>query len=268
MTKPSQIKPVGASHKTCLLIYGDPGVQKTRLAGSGPAAGLKTLIVRPPLDHTDSILGSGTEEWVVQDWSAMDDVQDYIRHDGNEEYDWVWLDSISLFQDQGLDDIWGDVLAEKPARKRYGADRGEYGINMWRLGGWVRHMVGQPGFNFGIVAHPFETETLDGELKLAPYIQGRNMSPKICGYMNIVAFMEQRRHKEKDELYSVLHTEGTDRYYAKDQVMRLADGIMVNPTMDKITEAIERGRGVASITRKRTKTVRPTRTRRRREHSG
>jgi len=190
------------------MLYGPPGAGKTRLIGENPS----TLILRPPTDHTDSIRVVGADEWVIDDWAAMGEAHEYCRHNPT-DYNWVWFYSISLFQDSGLDDIWDGVVAAKPHRAEYGVDKGEYGRNMWRLGQWVRHMVGIQGFNFGITAHPAELEhPITGKLKFQPWIQGKNMSTKIQGYMNIVAYLEVVEQDGAER--RVLRTAGTHAYEA------------------------------------------------------
>jgi hypothetical protein len=253
MAKPEQIQPLTRSKNVCMGLFGNPGVGKTRLIGSG---GKGTLIVRPPTEHTDSINVPGAEEWVTADWDGMTDVQEHCRLEGK-IWDWVWLDSASLFQDHGLDDIWADVVAEKPAREKHGLDKGEYGTNMRRLAQWVRHMVGMQTFNFGFTAHPEPMVLPDGRELLMPYIQGKQMSNKLCGYMNIVAYMEIKQSKR------VLRTRETEEYYAKDQFEAFKDGKMVEPTMPKIMKAIETARASRMSARTSTTTTTKRRTRRR-----
>lgn len=233
MTKPGAIQPVGASTKICACIYSDPGAGKTSLAAKTQ---MKTLIVAPPLDHRDSVIGqTGAEEWIVHTWEDMVEVQEYMIHEGHKSYDWLWLDSASLWFDQGLHNIWAGVIAEKPHRWKYGPDKGEYGINMWRLAEWLRIMVGTPGFNFGVTAHPFLTDTVDGEVKLAPYLQGKNMATKLCGYMNVVGFLEVKTKEE--ETYRLLSLNSTGRFYAKDQFNAYPSGRVKNPNIDALTKA-------------------------------
>jgi hypothetical protein len=193
---------------------------------------------------------------VLKDWHDLTEAYEYLRHT-KDQWDWVWLDSISLMQDYGLDHIWSDTLARNPERGKYGLDKGEYGVNIFRLGQWVRHMVGLEQFNFGITAHPFETQKVDGSPVFMPWVQGRQMSNKVCGYMNLVAYMDVEKPKNKP-LQRVLHTEQTGLYYAKDQIGNvLHDGAMVNPTMPKFMARIDEVRNSKSAPATRRTQSRP-----------
>jgi len=219
-------------------------IGKTVLVGTTPG---RVLILRPPVDHTDSILipHDGLEEWVVKDWDEMNEVSEYLRLEGGQDFDWVWLDSISLWQDVGLDDIWEATKERNPERnaKHAGIDKGEYGRNMDRLKQWIRGVVGLDSFNFGFTAHP--TEKLNdpsGERKMMPWIQGKGMSTGICGYMNIVAYYEVK-HRESGAV-RVLHTESTEDFYCKNQYAPPGKpwNPLENPEMSDLLKGIEAAR--------------------------
>lgn len=234
MPKPEGIKAVKPGVKINILIYGAPGIGKTVLAGTSP----RCLILRPPFDHTDSLpKATKVEEWVLKDWDDLNDAEEFLRHEGSKYYDWVWLDSISLMQDVGLDHIWADTVARKPDRKKFGLDQGEYGINMFRLAGWMRHVVGIGEFNLGVTAHPFETLDVNDDPVCMPYVQGKNMPDKICGYMNVVGHLHVQKKKDGTPV-RVLDTEHKGLYYGKDQ---LGVGRMINPTIPKLIAATNRG---------------------------
>jgi len=199
------------------MLYGMFSVGKTVLVGTTPG---RTLLIRPPTDHTDSIVNppDTIEQWVIRDWDEMRECGDFLRLEGGQHYDWVWLDSISLWQDVGLDDIWDAAKSHNPSRdnKHSGKDKGEFGRNMDRLSEWVRQTVSLDSFNFGITAHP--TDKLNdptGDRKMMPWIQGKGMSVGICGMMTLVAYYEVRR--DDSGPYRLLHTESTDDFYAKNQ---------------------------------------------------
>ena len=257
------IQPVGASSKISMLIHDDIGWGKTTLIGTG-GKDYKTLIIRPPIDHTDPIIGSGCEEVVVDNWEEIFETLEYVQHEGG-KYDWVWIDSISLLQDVGLDDVYGNVLDRKGPvgslarkdREQFGPDRGEYRVNMWRLGQYIRHTVGAGTVNLGITAHSFWWEPNDNGVTpscLWPWVQGKMMPQKICGMMNIVGYgsIQEREHRGRKRTIRVLHTNSTENYYAKCQI-KLPDGgsvfgngDIVNPTLPEMLKAIQAGRPSAN----------------------
>lgn len=245
MPKPITIKPVSLAKHIFLSLYGVPGIGKSRFAGTSPG---RVLILRPPVDHLNSLLPADArrvEEWVIRNWSDMNDAEEYLRHEG-EAYDWVWLDSLSLAQDFLLDDMFADAIERKPSRADYGPDQAEYGVNMYRIGSWLRHaVVGPDLFNFGWTGHPATLPSPDVDddgdpiEKLMPWVQGKNMSPKCCGYMNMVCFMEQAGKKGR----RVLRSQSMPRYYAKDGFSALKDGVMWDPTMPKLIDLIDKSPG-------------------------
>ena len=180
------------------------------------------------------------EQWVISDWNEFDQVIQYARLEGG-DWDWIWLDSVSLVQDQLLQSIWDDTIRGKPERAKYRADKLEYGVNMWRLEQWVRHTVAAQTVNIGITAHPWTTNNPfsdeGGEIML-PWIQGNQMSIKICAMMTIVAYTEVRQNAEGVR-WARLHTQGNETFYGKDQYDAFGEnGQMDNPTLAKIDAAI------------------------------
>lgn len=244
------ISEIGESKFVKQLIYSMWGGGKTIYVGSG---GRKTLILRPPTDHTDSIISfykpeERPREKVIHDWAQMTDAAEYLRLHGH-EWDWVWLDSISLWQDTGLDDIWQAVIERRPDRDSLtqGKDKGEYGRNMDRLAEWVRTIVSMDTFNFGITAFP--TTRLDapgGERKLMPWVQGSMMSEKVCGYMNMVGYLEVKTSPSSGRRFRQISFNESEDYYAKDQYNAFKDGRLIDPTIPKMMEAVGKARGNTS----------------------
>lgn len=273
-----KIQPAGASAKVSMLVHADIGFGKTTFIGSGGKV-MKILIMRPPTDHVDPIIGSGVNEMVVRSWEEIFEGLEYVQHLPEGELDWFWIDSISLLQDIGLDDIYEGILDRKGPkgslarkdREQFGPDRGEYGVNMWRLGQFVRHTVGAGTVNLGITAHSFYWEPDDNGVTpscIWPWIQGKMMPQKISGMMNIVAFgsLQEREHRGRKRLVRVFHTNSTESYYAKCG-LKLPDGTspfgptgtIINPTLPGIMEAIKEARPSTNHARRTTRTTRRTR---------
>lgn len=219
-------------------IYSIPGGGKTSLIGTLPG----TLLIRPPTEHNESIVDQDNcDEIIVDGWNAMEEVKDDARGGAYDKYTFVWLDSISIFQDTGLDEIWEDTVAAKPSRKGGPIDKGEYGKNMTRLAQWVRAIVGADRFNFGWTAHVNPAD--DRYDHAMPWVQGKQMPEKMCGYMQMVGFLDLV--KQKGETVRVLRTQATDEYYAKCQYRKsFPKDRMVEPTMQKLIAEVEKTRPV------------------------
>lgn len=268
--EPMSDSPLSSSKTVQLMTFADNGWGKTRLAGTSPG---KVLLLRPIIEVTSSILSDDKprmRQVPLSDWASFDEAYEELRHNGK-KWDWVWWDSVSGFNELGLDDLWDTIITEKPSRKRYGLDKGDYGINMQRMGRRIRELVtlSQTGaFNLGInawVSDLAPSEDEERQRKLMPYIQGKQMASRACGFMHIVGFGDFTSKGTR-----VLRFMETDRYYAHTKFDEPGPGSfadkkyqLLNPTMPKLLEMIERSGGPKRNTRPQsTKRPRPRRIRR------
>lgn len=222
-----------------ILLYGDNGCGKTPLIGSSP----KCLILNsdpPEAVLSAKVAGSTADVWNISDWSDAEEAYEYLRHERDHGYQWVWLDSITGLQFVGLDGIMEDLVAAKPHRDRYVPDKHEYLQNMNRLSTWTRDMSALP-INFGMTSHPFRFLQEGAEEEVVwPWVQGKDMPAKICGWMNIIGYVRIGRAKVGgvEGVHQLLHTSGRPGYYARDRFSALPPA-MVNPTVPKIQSIIE-----------------------------
>lgn len=234
MARPEAIQPVSQDQAYWNgIVYADPGVGKTVFAGTSP----KCLILADPNGSQSAALqGSKADRWIMNDWSDMDDAMDYVRHEGYRSYEWVWLDSGTLMQERGLDDIMEDVVARKSHRSEYKPDKPEYGENRNRISKWVRRMVAVP-VNFGITALVLPDYDQEGNQVYMPYFQGPGLPAKICAYVDVVGYYKAITKDGK--IQRTLYTQKTGLYYAKDRYAAATGGRLVNPTVPSMMAKVQ-----------------------------
>jgi hypothetical protein len=186
------------------------------------------------------------QEWVVSTWEEMsgdsDSVLQYLRHEGH-EWDWVWVDCLSVIQDVLLDDVWAATVAYKPHRAALtpqgGMDAGEYWRNAERLQQFIRHAVGSSRYHFGIACHLDEGDHPDDPEKtvLRPYIHVKGMVQKICGYMNVIGYL-QLKNEDGAPPSTRMHVRESEYWYAKDLYDAFPKGYIDNPTLGEITQSL------------------------------
>lgn len=233
--KPDNIVPLGTGTGKFwkVLIYGEPGTFKSTLMGTAPNC---LFIEADKGDATPARRGSTAEKWEVRDWDDIYECLSWLKLGGAQHYEWIVLDSISLFQNLGLKQIMEDLVAEKPNRKVWQVDKGEYGQNMNRLMNWLREFVELPNVNLAVVAHIGQDTDHEGEYRYMPQIQGKDMPGKVCALFDIVGWMSTRVVDGEEKARLCTKKEG--KYYAKDRSGAI--GALVDPTIPKIMRRIEK----------------------------
>jgi len=240
--KPSGIKPITPSDVNIhMLLYGDPGSEKTRTAGTSPRA---LILNFDGSSGTDSIvsLGNKVHTKECEDLDDAEDVYEYLKHTKSHPYKWVWIDSLTLAQEKETDKVMRNLVAAKPHRDPDVPDMHEYLQVQNRIKKLVRKFIGLDDINVGITAHRMRIEDDDdGSVAYWPAITGKLMPQKICGYMGIVGYMETVTKKTKgDKTKEVtrLRATKTEKIYAKDRYGALGIG-MESPTVPKIMDKVQ-----------------------------
>lgn len=258
MARPAAIRPMGQEDKHHrMMVYGEPGAGKTVFAASAE----KALIVTNDSAETISAaaMGSTADVWVAPTYEDIDQVFEYLRHEGHKEYDWVWIDNITLLQDQAMDRLMEELVAEKPHRNRWVPDQHEYLVNQSRLSTMVRSFKKLP-MHVGYTAHVMKTEDNDGKVLYLPMIQGGQgaLSQKICGYMNIVGYMQTYRKDDETKRRLLLEKQG--KFHAKGRYPGM-QGRLEDPSVPALEKAMAASLANASGTTRPRRTTASTRRR-------
>lgn len=237
MPRPAAIVPLADdNHFINMIVYGEPGVGKSALAGTSS----NSLILANDKDETTSaaIRGSKAHKWVISDYDDLTKAVEYLQHEGYRDYDWVWIDNATLFQEQGMSDIMADVVAAKPHRNQWVPDKAEYQINQNHLSDLIRRIKNTP-MHFGMTAHSMRMEDEDGKVVYKPRFQGGQgaLSDKFCGWMNVVAYMTSV--KVEGGTRRTLLFEKSGKFYAKDRFGVLGER-MHDPSIPRITAVIKK----------------------------
>lgn len=238
MARPRAIVPVSVERNFIrMMLYGQPSTGKSVVAGTSPKCLILASDGEEPLSAAR--FGSQADMWVVPDYSELEDAVEYVRHDGINDYEWVWLDNATLFQEQGLDDTMEDLFAAKPntTQSRWVPDRPQYLINQNRMSRIIRMLKGLP-IHFGMTAHEMTIAWADGSENKMPMLLGKQgeYSQKICGYTNIIGHVTARTLKG-GVFEQKIRFQRTTTIYAKDRYHALGSS-MVNPNIPDMLEKI------------------------------
>lgn len=231
-----------ASRHINVGVHGEPGSGKSVLAGTSP----KALVVTNHPDQMSSAVARGTkaQTWNVDDLDELTVVYEWVRHEGVNELSWVWLDNLTLMQDQFMDSHMADVHAAKPHRNQFVPDKPDYQIIQNRLAYLVKGFVNLP-INFGWTAHTerYEFHEEDEGVKHMPMLQGGlgKFSQKVCGYMGVIGYMMARQKEGAQQ--RLLYVTKRTSWYAKTRYPSLITnkgGVLINPHIPGMMRMIQK----------------------------
>lgn len=212
-----------------ILVYGDPGVGKTVLAGSASAVEAMSPVLIIDIEGGTLSLESmypDVETIEVKTWKDMMKVYNSLRK-GEGGYKTVVLDSLTEIQKFSMDLIMKDVVDENSSRDPDVPGMREWGKNVNQTRQLVRLFRDlKMNVIFTALSEVKDNEKT-GKTTIKPSLSGK-VKNEIAGFVDIVAYMYVK--VRKDQQQRLLLTSVTDQVTAKDRSGRLPM-VVEEPTM-------------------------------------
>lgn len=265
VAKSKIIKVVDYDESINMLIYGDSGVGKTVLCGTGEKGlilGLESGAISAGRQHSTADL------WPVTSWKDVEDCFLYLREGAHRDYKWCHIDSLTDMQEKLLRHIL-DTENEKNASRDLDIPAIQ-DHQKWQnmLKRFVNDFNDLP-MNVCYTALEMRRENEEAEDIVLPLILGKDyqISQTVCGKMHVVGRMSKKVVGSGDERKTQrrIQFESIPPYFAKDRFDCLPR-FMANPTIPKIQGLIDASGGVkkrAAAPARRRATTRTATSRRR-----
>jgi phage nucleotide-binding protein len=214
-----------------ILIYGDSGVGKTRLAGSSDdVPAMRKVLVVDVEGGTFSLRKMNPNANIVRvkTWEAMQKLYDELLY-GNHGFQTVVIDSLTEAQKFNMDDIMLKLIMDDSGRDPDIPSIREWGKNLNQIRKFVRAFRDLP-MNTIFTALANHDKDRAGRPTNKPGLSGK-LAGEVAAFLDVVVYMYKK--EENGEQKHLLLTAATESTTAKDRSDSLPQ-IIVDPTMSKI----------------------------------
>lgn len=233
-----QIRPVSEQSEFLnILVYGDPGIGKTRFAGSASLIPeLSPVLVIDVEGGTKSLVDNYPEVDVVRvtKWDDIANVYEAL-FDDPDLYRTVVLDSLSEMQKFSMNEIMKKAVVKNPDRDIEVPGMREWGINGEQIRTLVRAFR-DAGLNVIATSHAMDDQSEGQNGKTKPALTGK-LRNEVAGFFDMVFYLYNKKIKDGDErrIANLLLSKGTPEVIAKDRSGRVPE-VVEDPTMTLIYE--------------------------------
>ena len=219
-----------------MLVYGNPGVGKTVLAGSADAVPeLRPVLILDVEGGTFSIRERYPDVDVVrvQTWPDMQKVYDAL-YKMDHDYQTVVLDSLTEIQKFSMYRIMTKVLEEHPDRDPEVPSIREWGKNIEQIRRLVRAFRDLPMNVVFTALAATDKDNKTGLVTTRPSLSGK-LAMEVGGFVDILLYMYIKR--VEDDNQRLLLSAGTEGQIAKDRSDNLPP-VIINPDMQTVYDHI------------------------------
>lgn len=214
-----------------MMIYGDPGVGKTVLAGSASEVEEMSPVLFIDIEGGTMSLRKrypNVDVVRVSNWPEM--LQVYNDIASGDYYRTVVLDSLTEIQKFSMYHIMKDLIASDPDRDPDMPGIREWGKNAEQVRRFVRAFRDLPVNTIFTALAATDKDPKTGAILSRPYLSGK-LSAEVAGFLDVVCFMYMRI--VDGAIKRLLLTSATDNCVAKDRSDSLPP-VLEDPEMNII----------------------------------
>jgi len=223
-----------------IMIYGDSGVGKTRLAGSADdVPEMRSVVCVDFEGGTETLKHSypNVDTIRVTSWKDVQNVYNEL-YAGNHKYRTIILDSLTEIQKFNMYNVMQRLIEKDSNRDEDVPSMREWGVNLEQMRKFVRAFRDLPYNTIFTCLMKSEKDARTGKLVKEPYLSGK-LSKEVAAFLDIVVFQYMREMEVDGEMKQqrLLLSQATDTCTAKDRTGKLPQ-VMVEPTMAEIMKYI------------------------------